>query len=140
MSNSIYQVGKICTIDKDNKYFKQTESGVIFVEIVEVIPKKGLFGKETYMVKGAGDDEPKLPVPIQVSREMLHPEGMAVIRYPDGIPVVNSQDIRALKIILGHIESPKSTFVDNSDPKLSIRNRLYALLSKLEFYASNNEV
>ena len=135
----ILQPGKICTFDKDNKLKKDINS-VIFVEIVEEVPKGKLFGPRYFKIVGTGDDRIKLPEPIVVPETLLSPEGMAVIRYPDDNPVINNKDLWALNIAIDFITSPQNNFVDNSDKDKSVVARLLALREKLKYYLKSNEV
>ena len=135
----ILQPGKICTFDKDNKLKKDVNS-VIFVEIIEEVPKGKIFGPRHFKVIGAGDDKIKLPEPIIVPETLLSPVGMAVIRYPDDNPVINNKDLWALNIAIKFITSPQNNFTDNSDKDRSVVNRLCALREKLKYYLKSNEV
>lgn len=135
----ILRPGKICTFDKDNKLKKDVNS-VIFVEIVQEVKKDKLFGPRMFKVIGAGDDKIKLPDPIVVPETLLSPEGMAVIRFPEDNPVINTKDIWALEIAIGFITSPQNNFIDNSDKDKSVINRLNALREKLKYYLKSNEV
>lgn len=135
----ILQPGKICTLDKDN-VLKQDEHGTIFVEIVREVPKAKLFGPKMYEVVGAGKDKVKMPQPVVVPETILSPEGMAVIRYPSDNPVINNNDIWALNIAINFITNPRNSFIDNSDKDKSVIHRLKALMEKLKYYSSTNEV
>lgn len=135
----ILQPGKICTFDKDNNLKKDINS-VIFVEIVEEVPKATLFGPRQFKVIGAGDDKIKLPDPVIVPETLLSPEGMAVIRFPEDNPVINTKDIWALDIAIRFITAPQNNFTDNSDKDKSVINRLNALREKLKYYLKSNEV
>lgn len=135
----ILQPGKICTFDKDNKLKKDINS-VIFVEIVEEVKTGKLFGPRQFKVIGAGDDKIKLPDPVVVPETLLSPEGMAVIRYPEDIPVINNKDLWALNIVIDFITSPQNNFTDNSDKDKSVIGRLYALREKFKYYLKSNEV
>lgn len=131
--------GKICTLDKDNT-LKQDEHGTIFVEIVREVPRKKIFGPRLFEIIGAGDDKVKMLNPIIVPETLLSPEGMSVIRYPSDNPVVNNSDVWALGIAINFITDPKNNFIDNSDKDRSVVHRLKALMEKLKYYTSSNEV
>ena len=131
--------GKICTFDRNN-ILKQDEHGIILVEIVREVSKTRLFGPRVFEIIGAGDDKAKLPTAIRVPETALSPEGMTIIRYPSDNPVINNKDIWALSIAINFITNPNNNFTDNSDKKNSVIHRLKALMEKLKYYSSTNEV
>ena len=135
----ILQPGKVCTFDCKNS-LNQDENGIIFVEIVEEIPKKSLFGPRWFTIKGTGDDAFKLPNPIEVPEGYLNPEGMVVIRNPANFPTINNLDVDALGLLLKFIDSPfDNKAISNINNKKTI-NRLRALYEKLDFFSRITEV
>ena len=133
----ILQPGIVCTFDRNN-LLKKDDTELIFVEIVEEIPKKNMFGPRWFKVIGTGDDTNKLKDPVEVPETLLSPSGMVVIRYPSDIPVINSNDIKALEDTINVFNYPPSLTVNgNNNP---IVKRLHALKEKLEFYLRSMEV
>lgn len=131
----ILQPGKVCTFDINNT-LHQDDNGIIFVEIVEEIPKKTLFGPRWFKIKGTGEDEFKLPDPIEVPENVLKPEGMVVVRYPANFPSINNLDVEALGMLIKVIDNPSE--VIKLTPAMI--NRLRALHEKLDFFSKLTEV
>ena len=131
----ILQPGKVCTFDCRN-VLNQDENGIIFVEIVNEIPKKKPFGPRWFAIKGTGSDAFKLPNPIEVPENALKPEGMVVIRNPANFPHINNLDVDALGLILKAIDNPSEAI------NISVKNidRLRALHEKLDFFCRLTEV
>lgn len=130
----VLKPGTICIFDSTNVH-KQDENGLIMVEILEELPRKGVFSPRMFKVKGTANDVNKLTDPIVVPDFLLNPAGVVVIRYPSDLPMINNVDIEALKTAIKKIESPSTTIYD-----LNMRNRLKALVEKLEFNMSLTEV
>lgn len=135
----ILQPGKVCTFDCKNS-LEQDENGIIFVEIVEEIPKKSLFGPRWFTIKGTGDDDFKLPNPIEVPETALKPEGMVVIRNPANFPTINNLDVEALASILKFIDNPLDNQALININNKKIIDRLRALHEKLDFFSRITEV
>ena len=131
----ILQPGKVCTFDCKNA-LNQDENGIIFVEIIEEIPKKSLFGPRWFKIKATGDDEFKLPDPIEVPENALKPEGMVVVRYPANFPSINNLDVDALGVLVKAIDNPSEAIKFTP----AMINRLRALHEKLDFFSKLTEV
>lgn len=135
----ILQPGKVCTFDCKNS-LNQNENGIIFVEIVEEIPKKSLFGPRWFIIRGTGDDAFKLPDPIEVPEGYLKPEGMVVVRNPANFPTINNLDVDALASMIKFLDNPlDNQALMNITNKKTI-NRLKALHEKLDFFSRMMEV
>ena len=125
-----YTKGDVCVLDPDNIYHQDT-NGCSIVVIVDCINPRSIFKEKRYRVFGLNRDGYVATDCFTVPEGLLHNANKLVIRYPDNIPILNAEDIEALKFVV--------VMCKDYIPEKTMR-RILALKDKLDYYNSHNIV
>lgn len=119
--------GMCCSIDPDNT-LGEKENGATHVIVLQCVKKKP-FRNSIWRVRDF-DASPKAPT-MDIVEWRLYPENMALIRYPDDMPTINAEDMKAIK---GVIKLMESNDILKGIIGTDFLNRTKALYEKLKYY------
>ena len=126
---SKFKNGDLCCLDYKNELNQDTK-GYSLVYVGRKI-NRGIFSKTKYAVIAVNNKGDFISDPLVVEEKYLTNANKLVVRYPENIPVLNKEDIEALKFVV--------VMCKEHIPEKTMR-RIIALKDKLDYYYDNKIV